>query len=124
MKKKENLFVGQRAFIEVNNIFNNEPDNIIHEFEVVEANNTNAYLVEVLHLKSDIKKEIRYKVNQRNHEVSCPIKLTGYKFTLWLSKEEYEAHAQYSKELNKFLKLAHEKVDKLNLEELKEFVNL
>lgn len=124
----KSLEVGQRVWIETTEMFfrnaNGERD--IHEFEVVEANKSSAYIVSVDGLEKyvgDPKKHAysRRRVEQRTFKV----KGNGFgdRYNLWLTRDAFEFNCQYKEKLIAMRKKAHDIVDGMTLADLESFAN-
>ncbi|MEK3955645.1 MULTISPECIES: beta barrel domain-containing protein [unclassified Psychrobacillus] len=117
MAKKEPLVVGQKVWLETTNRhgcdvrYENEPCEMV----VLEANKTSVYIWH------NDKSKVRYKVNQKTHQVKYSIP-DGRSYRLWLSKEEYELNVAYEKEMKELLVLARGKIDSMSLDDLRSFV--
>lgn len=114
---KQLLEVGQTVWVEVTPRFTMGKKRLI-EMYVISANKTSAYLW----TEKEPTTRTRYKVNQRNKNVKYPIP-TGDQYRLWLTKEEYEAHKIETAEKQALTKLALEKLEGMNLDELRQFVS-
>lgn len=116
MVKKECLVKGQKVWLETTSRhgcdvrYEDEPSQMI----VLEANKTNAYIWH------DEKSTVRYKVNQKTHQVKYAIP-DGRSYRLWLSKEAYEEHVANEKEKSLLTKIAHAKIDTMTLKDLRAF---
>lgn len=126
--KKDNLEVGQRIWLERVDFFskNKNEDRKVSECEVVEANKTSAYAVEVDKLEAFKEEPNKYgyrkrKISQRTHEVKGDGFGSG--FILWMSESDFNEDLEEKEEVKAARQKAQELVNKLSLEELSDFLN-
>lgn len=120
-KKHQPLEVGQRVWLEIRSYRlwrGSGYYRSVFEVEVVRANRSSAYVVEVEDLNAE--KAYERKISQKT--------LTGEAFGfgstyhVWFSKESFEASVQRGIDTANARKEAHELVDKMNLTQLKQFL--
>jgi hypothetical protein len=121
MAKKQALEVGQTVWMETvsrhgcNVKFEGEPQKMI----VLEANKTSAY---IWREGEEIPFSARFKVEQKTHLVKYCMP-DGRSYRLWLSKEDYTKNMAYEKESIQLRRQAHELVDKMTLQQLRELIS-
>lgn len=121
---KKLLQVGQHVWIETADMFRaNEPRTVIAH-EVVRANKSSAYISPLDEVRS-ARKDDRYikyllRVSQKTHEVHFGI--MGFDKKLWLTKEDFQRNVQLSAEYKALHDQAFELVKKMNLQQLRAFV--
>lgn len=124
-KKHQPLAVGQRVWIEPIEMFLRQDKRSIAEHEIIEINKTNAYamrldLIEEYKDSIHEKKHLAERINQRTHEVKSSGWGTHYR--LWLTKEAFEADVKRLNDTAIARQKAIEKVKKMSLEQLQEFL--
>lgn len=119
--KKPKLEVGQRVWLE-NRSYRiwrgGGYDRSIFEVEVVKANRSSAYVVDVEDLNTE--KVYERKISQKT--LSGDGFGFGTSYHIWFSKEEFEASVQREIDTANARKEAHELVDKMSLERLNQLI--
>lgn len=124
-KKHQPLEVGQRVWIEPIEMFLQQRGRSIDEHEIIEVNKTSAYAMR-LDLVEEYKdnllehKFLAERINQRTHEVKSNGWGTHYR--LWLTKEAFEKDVKRVNDTTLARQKAIEKVKKMSLEQLQEFL--
>lgn len=121
-KKHQPLEVRQRVWLEIRSYRlwrGGGYDRSIFEVEVVRANRSSAYVVEVEDLNAE--KAYERKISQKT--LTGEAIGFGSTYHVWFSKESFEASVQRGIDTAKARKEAHELVDKMNLTQLKEFLD-
>lgn len=108
------LEVGQKVFIEVNQMYGGSKRSL-REMTILEANKTTAYAWE------DDSTTTRIRINQKTHMAKYPVP-TGSSYRLWLSEEDYENHYLKQAERSALIKEATAKMASMSNEELKTFL--
>lgn len=117
--KKPKLEVGQRVWIETVWYFYSNRERSVSEYEIVEANRNSAYAVRLDNL--DKEKPYRERIDQRTRKIKSSGSF-GVKDIYWESKEAFEADVKRVKDTAIARQNALEKVKKMSLEQLQEFL--
>lgn len=112
MRKREKLKVGEKVVVVSNHKFIQSID-IVRDYQVVRANNSSAYLVEVADLNEA--KPYTIKVSQKDFRGAGVI--DSYK--VYRTKEDYEKAIADREELAKLQSKIRENVKMMNLTELR-----
>lgn len=118
-KKYQPLEVGQRVWIETVWYFYSNRERSVSEYEIVEANRNSAYAVRLDNL--DKEKPYRERIDQRIREIKSSGSF-GVNDIYWESKEAFEADFKRVKDTAIARQNALEKVKKMSLEQLQEFL--
>ncbi|WGT40118.1 hypothetical protein QH639_04875 [Lysinibacillus sp. 1 U-2021] len=119
--KKPKLEVGQRVWLELRSYRmwrGGGYDRRIFEVEVVRANKTSAYLVDVEVLGA--KKVYERKVSQNT--LTGDGGIFGTSYHVWFSEKAFDASVQRESDTANARKEAHEIVNKMSLERLQKFI--
>ncbi|MGY3186476.1 beta barrel domain-containing protein [Lysinibacillus sp. TE18511] len=119
--KKLKLEIGQRVWLEIRFYRmwrGGGYDRRISEVEVVRANKTSAYVVDIEDL--DAEKVYERKIAQKT--LSGDGGTFGTTYHVWFSKEDFEASVQRKIDTANARNEAHELIDKMSLERLQKFI--
>lgn len=119
--KKPKLEVGQRVWLELRSYRmwrGGGYDRRIFEVEVVRANKTSAYVVDVEDL--DAEKVYERKISQKT--LTGDGGIFGTTYHIWFNKKDYEASVQRKIDTANARKEAHDLVDKMSLERLQKLI--
>lgn len=121
ISKKPKLEVGQRVWLELRSYRmwrGGGYDRRIFEVEVVRANKSSAYVVDVEDLDTD--KVYERKISQKT--LTGDGGIFGTSYHIWFSEKAFEASVQREIDTANARKEAHELVDKMSLERLKQLI--
>lgn len=119
--KKPKLEVGQRVWLELRSYRmwrGGGYDRRIFEVEVVRANKTSAYVVDVEDL--DAEKLYERKISQKT--LTGDGGIFGTSYHIWFNEKGFEASVQRESDTAYARKEAHDLVDKMSLERLQKLI--
>lgn len=95
----------------------------IFEAQIVEANSSSAYAVDLQNLEED--KPFKFRISQKSHKMMTRGAGFGHSYIFWESKEDFEAVVQYEADVDKYKKLLNQQIKECHdLGKLKKLVGI